>query len=492
MPQLSHGRISLLVTLYLYAFWSISSSADSPPPIAREFRGVWVATVANIDWPSKPGLSTAEQRSELVTLLDRAAELHLNAVIFQVRPAADALYKSELEPWSEFLTGEMGTAPEPFYDPLAFAIDEAHRRGLELHAWFNPFRARHPSEKGNVSPSHISQTQPEIVRTYGKHLWLDPGEPLAREHSLAVMLDVVRRYDIDGVHLDDYFYPYAIKDDDGQEVPFPDEESWQKRSEKNIARNDWRRQNVDQLIQQLYSQVKSAKPWVKVGISPFGIWRPGYPASIRGFDAYDKLYADSRKWQQQGWLDYLSPQLYWKIDSLGQSYPVLLEWWHEQNLADRHLWPGNFTSKVGLNDDWSPEEIVKQIELTRQQDALGGNVHFSMKAFLRDYGGINAQLSSGLYAQPALVPSSAWLNDDQPEAPQSSLDEAGRLSLTMPNGPAPWQWTIQWKQGNDWQAKILAGNQSQFELPENATDVVVTSVSRTGIQSDPVQVRESR
>ena len=186
------------------------------PPVQREFRAAWVATVANIDWPSRPGLSTQEQRAEMIALLDDAARLNLNAVILQVRPSCDAIYPSELEPWSEFLTGTMGQAPEPYYDPLEFAIREAHRRGIELHGWFNPYRARHTIAKGPASADHIGQTHPELVKKYAGYEWLDPGEPAATEHTLAVIRDVVTRYDIDGIHMDDYFYPYPVNDDEGQ------------------------------------------------------------------------------------------------------------------------------------------------------------------------------------------------------------------------------------------------------------------------------------
>src|SRR4051812_31910967 len=202
--------ISLVCLAALAACMPAPSSSPSPdavPAVRREFRGVWVATVANIDYPSRPGLPADSQRAELTAIMDRAAALHLNAIIFQVRPAADALYPSQLEPWSEYLTGEQGRAPEGDWDPLAFAVTEAHRRGMELHAWFNPYRASHPTEKTPPAANHISRTHPEVVKQYGKYLWMDPGEPLVQDHSIAVILDVVRRYDVDGVHIDDYFYP---------------------------------------------------------------------------------------------------------------------------------------------------------------------------------------------------------------------------------------------------------------------------------------------
>jgi uncharacterized lipoprotein YddW (UPF0748 family) len=389
-------------------------------PVAREFRGVWVATVSNIDWPSKPGLPSDEQRGELVAIFDKCVELNLNAVIFQIRPAADAMYASRLEPWSEYLTGQMGKAPEPFYDPLEFAVAEAHRRGLELHVWFNPYRVRLPGARGEPSPDHSSIARKDIVRKYGEYLWFDPGEPAAVDHFIAVLADVVERYDVDGVHIDDYFYPYQVRDDAGQIVPFPDDASFERamQGRKRLARDDWRRENVNRLVKRMYDEVKRRKKWVQVGISPFGIWRPGHPEGITGLDQYSTLYADARKWLRQGWVDYFTPQLYWPIESKGQSYSRLLAWWAEQNVKGRHLWPGNFTSKVRRGPDvaesreaWSAEELLRQIEVTRGQPGASGNVHFSMKALMHNYDGIADKLKQGPYAEPALVPESKWLGD---------------------------------------------------------------------------------
>ncbi len=346
---------------------------QSLPSLSREYRGMWVATVANIDWPSKPGLPSDAQKAELISILDRAAELKFNVIVLQVRPACSVLYDSKIEPWSEVLSGAMGKPPEPYYDPLAFAIEEAHQRGMELHAWFNPYRARHPSERSEIHPQHISKRRPELVKKYGQYLWLDPGEPDVAEHSLSVMLEVVKRYDVDGVHIDDYFYPYKERDEKGNILDFPDEPSWQryKRSGGKLSRDDWRRQNVDRFVERVYREIKSTKRWVKFGISPFGLWRPGYPPQARGFDAYSELYADSRKWLLEGWCDYYVPQLYFKIDHPTLSFPMLLKWWVEQNRQGRHILAGNFTSKVadGSNSAWEAQEIAEQIRLTRQQAA---------------------------------------------------------------------------------------------------------------------------
>ncbi|HEU4562410.1 MAG TPA: family 10 glycosylhydrolase, partial [Longimicrobium sp.] len=306
-----------------------TAGTDVVPAVRREFRGVWIATVANIDWPSRPGLPADSQRAELIALLDRAQALKMNAIVFQIRPAGDALYRSQLEPWSEYLSGTQGTAPSDNYDPLEFAITESHRRGMQLHAWFNPYRARHTSAKTPEAANHLSRTNPDVVKRYGRYLWMDPGEPRVQDHSINVILDVVRRYDVDGVHIDDYFYPYPERDSaSGRNIDFPDEPSWQRYQAGGgrLSRDDWRRNNVDTFVERMYREVHRVKPWVQVGISPFGIWRPGHPQQIvTGFDQYAAIYADARKWLREGWTDYFVPQLYWPIARTGQSYPVLLD-----------------------------------------------------------------------------------------------------------------------------------------------------------------------
>ncbi|HEU0052128.1 MAG TPA: family 10 glycosylhydrolase, partial [Longimicrobium sp.] len=275
-------RSTLLLPMALLAMAGCAGKAppapapapeDAPPAVRREFRAVWVATVANIDWPSRPGLPADSARRELDAILDRSAELRLNAIVFQVRPAADALYPSTLEPWSEYLTGAQGTPPDQAWDPLAYAVEGAHRRGMELHAWFNPYRARHPSAKSPNSATHISRANPELVKRYGQYLWMDPGEPAVQQRSIDVMMDVVRRYDVDGVHIDDYFYPYPERDSAGANIDFPDSASWARyvAGGGRLSRDDWRRHNVDVFIQRLYREIKNEKPWVKFGISPFGI-----------------------------------------------------------------------------------------------------------------------------------------------------------------------------------------------------------------------------
>lgn len=461
-----------------------ASAALTPPKPEREFRGVWIATVDNIDWPSKKDLSTAEQKAEMIALLDRAAKLKLNAVIFQVRPQCDALYPSQLEPWSEFLTGQMGKSPSPYWDPLAFIITEAHKRGLELHAWFNPYRALHPAAKSAVSANHISKTKPQLVRSYGKYLWLDPGERDVQDHSLAVVMDVVKRYDVDGVHFDDYFYPYPEKNANGQEQDFPDDASWQK-SDQKLSRGDWRRENANQFIQRVYQAIKTEKPWVKFGISPFGIWRPGNPAQIKGFDQYEKLYADAHKWLVNGWADYFAPQLYWPIDPPAQSFPVLLNWWNSQNPKRRHIWPGLATMK--LSDGWKSEEIMRQVRLAEKQPVSAGHIHYSMKHFGRNPAFMNA-LQAGPYREAALIPAMPWLPDAAPQQPTVTVipGNSARVNWTPGAGDSPNLWVLQFRTGGEWKTEILSGPTRAVTLrTKDLEAVAVSAVNRVGVISSP-------
>ena len=486
-------------------------ASELPPPDPREFRAAWVASVANIDWPSKPGLGADAQRSEALAILNRAQSLGLNALILQIRPAGDALYPSALEPWSEYLTGEQGKPPQPLYDPLAFWVQEAHRRALELHVWFNPYRARHSSAKTPQVAPHLAVRQPALVKRYGEQQWMDPGEPAAAAHTLAVMADVVRRYDIDGVHIDDYFYPYpvTVPPVGGVEQPFPDEESYARYrlGGGQQARDDWRRANVDALVQQIYSTVHLIKPWVRVGISPFGVGKPERrPAGVVGFSQYDKLYADVERWLSAGWLDYLAPQLYWPINREGLQFSLLLDHWVAENSQGRHLWPGLFTSLVTKGEPaasagprvWPAREITEQIQLQRQRGArAGGHIHFSMVALMQDRDGVATQLQNGLYAQAALVPATPWLVDAAPGSPGASLANSApgtpaapllrrqgeRVTIEAAPGPGPARWSVWLRTGGQWRFSVLPGAQRSLDLPAGTDRVAVSAINRVGAAS---------
>jgi uncharacterized lipoprotein YddW (UPF0748 family) len=463
-----------------------------PPAPMREFRGAWVATVANIDWPSTNNLTTAQQKAELRAIMDRAVKLKLNAIIFQVRPACDALYASRIEPWSEYLTGRMGRPPKPFYDPLALAVQEAHRRGLELHAWLNPYRARYSQAKSPASPAHISRTHPDLVRRYGHYLWLDPGEKRAQDYVLSVIMDILRRYNIDGVHFDDYFYPYPERDTSGRVLDFPDEASWRRSGQRGkLSRADWRRQNIDSFIHRVYASIKAEKPWVKFGISPFGIWRPGHPPRIKGFDPYESLYADSRKWLAEGWVDYFSPQLYWPITSPGQSFPALLRWWAAQNVKGRHLWPGLNDYEVGRG--WKAGEIVDQIRLTREQRGADGEVHWDMRKALMCPNGLDAALEHTVYAEPALIPASPWLSRARPAPPQLTVRFRGgslEARWSARGREKVWLWVLQRRRAGYWTTEILPGRVTRRAWRGAAPEAIaVTAVDRYETAGPPTVLR---
>ena len=476
--------IVLLLPALLVAAEVTFAPGNAPPPPIREFRGAWVATVANIDWPSKPGLSVDKQKAELVSLFDRAAQMHFNAIFFQVRPVADAIYASLLEPWSEYLTGTQGKMPQPYYDPLAFAIVEAHKRGLQLHAWFNPFRAGHPESKSPPALNHVTKTHPELVRRYGSQTWFDPGEPESRVRASNAVLDVVKRYDVDGVVFDDYFYPYPEKNRAKQELDFPDDASWKNYGlATGLARDDWRRGNINQFVQKVSQSIHAAKPWVQFGISPFGIWRPGVPAGIdaKALDAYGKLYADARLWLANGWVDYLAPQLYWPISQREHSFTALLEWWRQQNTKNRHVFAGLSDSNL------SSDEIARQTQAVRMQASNSGEIHYHLRNVLENPA-LNAAVRSQ-YAQPALVPTTTWLDPTPPEKPRLERTEnyvGCRIQWGNPGTkPARW-WLLQSCTKNIWTTEILPeGETSQIFYISQPDAVSLRAVDRLGNLSEP-------
>ena len=465
----------------------VSAQAEILPKPAREFRAVWIATVDNIDFPSKRTLSVEEQKAEILKMLDLARELKLNTVVFQVRSMCDALYDSRIEPWSEFLTGAMGK-PQNF-DPLQFVIEEAHLRGILVHAWFNPYRAYHPAAK-TISENHISKRRPDLIRKYGKYLWLDPSEPDVQRYSLSVVSDVVKRYDVDGVHFDDYFYPYPEKDAGGNSVDFPDDKNWQKykNNRGKLSRDDWRRKNVNDFIESVGREIKRIKPHVLYGISPFGIWQPVPEKDIKGLNAYAELYADARKWLQDGTVDYLSPQLYWETARKSLSFPVLLEWWQNQNVKNRHVWAGIAVYRIGSNPDFTVGEIVSQIETTRRIQPSAGNIGFSFKSLRNDLGGIQKLLKSDVYKTDAIVPASNWIKSKKPAAPKTEIKkDADKVKIIwQEQGKIKAFWFVVYaKDKNGWSYSILPSATKSIALSADRriSQIAVTSVDRLGNES---------
>ena len=491
-----------------------------PPSPAREFRAAWVTPVWGGEWPARPGLSPEVQRAGLIRLLDGAKSLGLNAVILHIRPAADALYPTTRVPWSVYLTGVPGRAPDPWYDPLAFAIEEAHRRGLELHAWFNPFRASPPDRRITPAADAISVRRPELIVTYAGQQWLDPGIPAARQEVLADILEVVERYDIDGIHLDDYFYPYVeqraarvrvqragrTRTVTRQEnIPFPDDASWRRYGEAVGfgSRAAWRRSNIDAFVESLYREVKARKPWVAVGISPFGIWRSGTPAGVTGLDAYAEIYADARRWLREGWVDYLAPQLYWPLAGRQDRFTRLDEWWRSENVRERHIWPGLHTElETTRSTGWAPGEIARQVEALRIA-RLGtgeayGHVHFRLRSLLSSAAASTAgPLRDVSYLEPALVPAFPWLDATSPAAPRvtpAPPSAEGDAVLAVQPGdsvPVRW-WLLQWQDSpGAWHSSLHPGSDTTLVVPAapRAITAAVTALSRTGVAGSPAVVR---
>jgi uncharacterized lipoprotein YddW (UPF0748 family) len=496
MLMLMKSGYTLFLVLLLVVFRNPLRAQTLPvaePKAEREFRAAWVATVANINWPSRPGLPVDSQKLEALALLDYLKSSHFNAVIFQVRPQADALYKSALEPWSYYLTGVQGKAPEPFYDPLQFWIDESHRRGLELHVWLNPYRVHHPSG-GALTDSSLARKRPELVLPLkGGYWWFDPSLEETRKHATAVVLDIVKRYDIDGVHFDDYFYPYK-EYNKGED--FPDSASWAAylAGGGRLSRGDWRRESVNTLISSLYKEIKKEKKGVKFGLSPFGIWRPGFPEGACCFDQYDVLYADAKLWLNKGWVDYFSPQLYWPINRPAQSFPMLLNWWKGENTKARHLWPG-----INVGTDTSARnitEVLNQLMITRGilPDSKG-LIHWSIGQVFKSPG-ITKALLEGPYKKEALVPASPWLNDKRPQAPNVMALAQGdsiRVSWTHPEAAEVFRWVVYYRYGNSWNYKIQDRDEHFFVLPKSIIsnaqssqliEVRVSAVDKTGNESD--------
>jgi len=388
----------------------------------REFRAVWIATVENIDWPKKQS-TPDQQKQQLIDILDDHQETGINAVFFQVRPAADAFYAKGSEPWSKWLMGKQGQSPDPVYDPLEFAINEAHKRGMELHAWFNPYRATNDSKYYDLSPKHITNLKPEWFFTYGGQKLFNPGLPEVREYIIHIILNVLDNYDVDGIHMDDYFYPYLVA---GQTLH--DEYAYSKYGAARFSNiKDWRRNNVDTLIQMLGDSIHKHKPRVKFGVSPFGIWanKSQNPegSDTHGGSSYYENYADARKWMKEGWVDYVVPQLYWYKSYHAAPFDTLLNWW-SNNTFNRHLYIGLGVYRVAEHSKASlafknPTELPNQMRDLRNNPRVEGSVVFSSNSLTSNFGGFADSLSTNFYKSPALPPQMLWLDSIPPNVPRN-------------------------------------------------------------------------
>lgn len=461
---------------------------DAGPPPAntvavshpRELRAVWVATVFNINFPSRAGLSPEAQQAELTRMLDVMADLNLNVMMFQVRPECDALYASALEPWSRYLTGRQGT--DPGYDPLAWLVEAAHARGIEVHAWLNPYRAR-ASRNAELSPDHVARRLPQYARTYGDFLWMDPGAPAVQQHTLEVIRDLASRYDLDGIHFDDYFYPYP----DG---PFPDDDLFAEYQATGgpLDRGDWRRDNVNTLVREVAEAIRDIDPTIRFGISPFGIYRPGVPPGITGLDQYAAIFADPVKWIEEGWVDYLAPQLYWNATRPQQDYETLLRWWTGLSQDGRFIFAGNNLAQLGADAGWSVAEFRRQVGISRALRDAGslGNVYFHIGPLLQDRASVNAMLHGDFYGRPALTPPVADLREVAVAVPRVTV-EGARVRVRAGDERALRAWTVYRDQGGEWTLdRIVPAGTEAFELP--AGRFAVAAAARHGVESRGVVI----
>jgi uncharacterized lipoprotein YddW (UPF0748 family) len=381
-----------------------------------EFRAAWVATVENIDWPSKKGLSADSQKVEFIRQLDMHKRNGMNAIVVQIRPCTDAFYPSPYEPWSEWLTGKQGRPPSPYYDPLQFMIEETHKRGMEFHAWCNPYRAVFRIGKSSIAPSHITRIHPDWFLSYGGTLYFDPGNKDVQQYVAQVIRDIVRRYDIDAIHFDDYFYPYRVP---GKE--FPDEAGYRKNG-NGMSKEDWRRSNVDSVILQLSRVIKEEKKYCKFGVSPFGVWRnkskdPDGSDTQAGQTNYDDLYADILLWLKNGWIDYVAPQIYWEFGFKHADYPVLLEWWSRHSYG-RPCYIGLGIYRAGSNAAWRDRTLLpRQIRALRSYPQVGGAIYFSSTSFVNNPNGWSDSVRLNYYNYPALIPPMPWIDSVRPSEP---------------------------------------------------------------------------
>jgi uncharacterized lipoprotein YddW (UPF0748 family) len=416
--------ISLFCILTIFSDFTVAVGRNrikKMPVPKREMRAVWVATVNNIDWPSRPGLSSEQQQAEIRELLDYHKNNGMNAIIMQVRPCADAFYPSALEPWSRYLSGEQGKAPKPFYDPLEYFISACHKRGMEFHAWFNPYRIKQ-NTRDQLARANVFNEHPDWGWAYGDRIYFDPGNPEVRDYLVRVVSEVVGHYDIDAVHFDDYFYPYKVE---GKELP--DKRTFRKypRGFSDRRIDDWRRDNVNLIIKTLNQAIKEVKPWVKFGVSPFGVWRnnsvdPEGSATLAGNSNYDDLYADIIRWQREGWIDYTMPQLYWEIGNKSVDFKTLSEWW-AKHAYGRAVYIGQALYKVDKYSNipaWQhSDQLIDQVSIIRSNPQINGSAWYSSSQFKRDPDGFRDKLKKNVYPSPAIIPEMPWIDNTIPQAP---------------------------------------------------------------------------
>jgi uncharacterized lipoprotein YddW (UPF0748 family) len=413
--------------LFLFCLLSIFTYAQSPK---REFRGAWIATVGNVDYPSSKSLTTAQQQAEFIKILDQHQQAGINAVMVQIRSYGDAFYPSDIVPWSEYLTGRQGKAPEPFYDPVAFMISECRKRNIEFHAWFNPYRVVLNVNTVTLDTKHVAIKHPDWLLAYGNLRVLDPGNQEVRKHVTQVVMEVARKYDVDGIHFDDYFYPYPTTG-----LTIIDSTSFKKDPRGFTKKEDWRRDNVDLMVKTISDSLKAAKPWVKFGISPFGIWQNKTSSSLgsdtKGLESYSEIYCNTRKWLENRWVDYIMPQLYWNIGNIPADFSILVPWW-ANNSFDSHLYIGHGAYRINESAAWqNPSEMPRQVRLVRNTANTQGSCFYNTNTLNKNLLGFRDSLITNLYKKPALMPTMAWKDVIAPPAPQNLTVVASNTGLTL-------------------------------------------------------------
>ena len=392
-------KIILLILIVITLISIVTIDLEFSKHNNSEMRGVWISTVFNLDWPNANS-NVEKQKNDLVKYYDDIKDINMNAVFMQVRSMGDAMYSSEYSPWSSYFTGELGK--DPGYDPLEFAIDEAKKRKLEFHAWFNPFRI---STSNNFSlesyfekldNKNVLKNKPEYFVKYGNETWLNPGIPEVRQYAIDVILEVVKNYDIDGVHLDDYFYPYPKEN-----IQYNDEESFKKYNSKNLSLEDWRRENLNLFIKELNRKIKLYDKDIRFGVSPFGIWKnkdDSEGSNTNGLSSYYELYADSKKWVEEEWIDYICPQLYWKMDSKNANYKELVNWWgNVVKDTSVDLYIGQAAYRTEEEKPWDESELVNQIRYNREKEEVSGSIFFRLKNIIKENEELNKVLKKDLY-----------------------------------------------------------------------------------------------
>ena len=488
-----------------------ASAAGASEAKKHDLRAVWIATVANVDWPSKPGLPTATQQAQLTSWLDMTKRLNLNAVMLQVRPSADTFWPSTLEPWSKYLTGTAGQ--DPGYDPLAFAVEQAHTRGLALHAWFNPFRVSMNNDVSSLAPNHPARQHPDWVVDYNGKLYYNPGIPEVREFVTNVIMEAVTKYDIDGVHFDDYFYPYP-----GGGKPFDDADAFARYGQGYASKADWRRANIDAFMKGLHERIRQTRPGVVLGVAPFAVWRnastdPLGSPTRGGVETYDDLYADTRRWVREGWIDYIAPQIYWSRGHSLADYETLVRWWSAEVDAARAaghrvgLVIGEATYKAGVDGDkaWSdPAELSRHLQFTASIPQVEGNIYFSAKDVRADRLGSTSRLVRDWYSKPALLPVMAAPTGRAPKRPAAVTRDRRTITMTARNARTA-AFAIYQVKGRSVQSCDLAtsanlvaivprtANTLTWRSPKPAKNAtfVVTAIDRSGRESDGLIARRS-